>query len=151
MIGLIKILWDSIRWTRSTDNVEVETSPDRQKTETPDPHHDLDDQLDGTGAPPREPLFAAVLREVAAERERERVASEALDGATSRNFGYLPREVTADQVHLILENDINPFTNQPHTEQYKKILEARKTLPVFAHMADFYKIVSFMHTSPHPP
>ncbi|KAG2112206.1 P-loop containing nucleoside triphosphate hydrolase protein, partial [Suillus discolor] len=55
-------------------------------------------------------------------------------------FGYLPREVTADQVHLALEHDINPFTNQPHTAQYKKILESRKTLPVFAHMAEFYKI-----------
>ncbi|KAG2037844.1 hypothetical protein BDR03DRAFT_363941 [Suillus americanus] len=97
-----------------------------------------------------EPLFAAVLREVAVERER--AAPSTLDGASaSRNFGYLPREVTADQVHLALEHDINPFTNQPHTAQYRKILEGRKTLPVFAHMAEFYKIVSFMHTSLHAP
>lgn len=142
MTELIKTLWNSIRWTRSTDDVEVETSPDRQKAETPeeDPRHD-------PGASPREPLFAAVLREVAAERERV-----ALDGdSASKNFPYLPREVTADQVHLALKHDVNPFTNQPHTAQYKKILEARKTLPVFAHMAEFYKIVSFMHNLPHSP
>lgn len=92
----------SFERTRSTDDVEVETSPDRQKAETPkaqDPHHDPDDRQDGAAASPREPLFAAVLREVAAERER--VALD--DGASaSRNFPYLPREVTADQVHLAL-------------------------------------------------
>ncbi|KAG2342230.1 P-loop containing nucleoside triphosphate hydrolase protein [Suillus weaverae] len=136
MTGLIKNLWNSIRWTRSTDDVEDEISHTRQQTETPkeDPHHDT---RDGAGASPREPLFTAVLREVAAERER--AASSALDGAL-RNFGYLAREATTDQVHLALEHNINPFTNQPHTAQYKKILEARKSLPVFAHMAEFYKI-----------
>ncbi|KAG1786637.1 P-loop containing nucleoside triphosphate hydrolase protein [Suillus plorans] len=62
--------------------------------------------------------------------------SSTLDGAgASRNFGYVPREVTADQEH-----DINPFTNQPRSAQYKKILESRKKLPVFAHMAEFYKM-----------
>ncbi|KAG1872440.1 P-loop containing nucleoside triphosphate hydrolase protein [Suillus subalutaceus] len=86
-----------------------------------------------------EPLFAAVLREVAVERER--AASSTLDSTSaSRSFGYLPREATADQVYLALEHDINPFTNQPYTAQYRKILEGRKTLPVFAHMAEFYKI-----------
>ncbi|KAG2364423.1 P-loop containing nucleoside triphosphate hydrolase protein [Suillus spraguei] len=142
MTELIKKLWDSITRTRSTDD---KTPLTRQKTKTPeeDPH-DLADQeqgtsstLDGASASPGEPLFAAVLREVAADRER--AASSTLDGAL-RNFGYLPREVTAAQVHLALERDTNPFTNQPHTAQYKKILETRKTLPVFAHMAAFYKI-----------
>lgn len=37
---------------------------------------------------------------------------------------------------------MNPFTKQPHTPQYKKILEARKKLPVYAQMEDFYKMVS---------
>jgi hypothetical protein len=85
------------------DDVEIETSPDGQKTETQkeNSNHDLDDRQDGAGASPREPLFAAVLREVAAERER--IASNTLnDTSASRNFGYLPREVTADQVHLAL-------------------------------------------------
>jgi pre-mRNA-splicing factor ATP-dependent RNA helicase DHX15/PRP43 len=48
--------------------------------------------------------------------------------------------VNADQVRQALEHDLNPFTKQPHTAQYKKILEARKKLPVFAQMTEFYKI-----------
>lgn len=151
------IILRSFESTRSTDDIDVAISPARQKTEIPkeNPQHDVIDRgqatpstQDGASASPREPLFAVVLREVAADRER--AASSTLDGASaSRNFGYLPGEATADQVYLALEHDINPFTNQPHTAQYKKILEGRKTLPVFAHMAEFYKIVSFMHTSHH--
>ncbi|KAG1751208.1 P-loop containing nucleoside triphosphate hydrolase protein [Suillus lakei] len=150
MTELIKKLWGSITWTRSTGDVEDEVSPAHQKTETPkgNPHHGLPDRKqatsstpDGasTSASPSEPLFSAVLREVAAARER--AASSTLNGASPlRDFGYLPREVTADQVRLALKHDINPFTNQPYTAQYKKILEDRKKLPVFAHMAEFYKI-----------
>lgn len=37
---------------------------------------------------------------------------------------------------------MNPFTKLPHSGQYKKILEARKKLPVFAQMTEFLKIVS---------
>jgi pre-mRNA-splicing factor ATP-dependent RNA helicase DHX15/PRP43 len=37
---------------------------------------------------------------------------------------------------------MNPFTKQPHSAQYKKILAGRKKLPVFAQMAEFYKMVS---------
>jgi pre-mRNA-splicing factor ATP-dependent RNA helicase DHX15/PRP43 len=40
------------------------------------------------------------------------------------------------------EHEINPFTKQPHSAQYKKILDARKKLPVYAQMDDFYKMVS---------
>ncbi|KAG1822834.1 P-loop containing nucleoside triphosphate hydrolase protein [Suillus subaureus] len=142
------IILRSFEGTRSTDDVDVAIFPARQKTEIPkeNPQHDVIDRgqatsstQDGASASPREPLFAVVLREVATDRER--AASSTLDGASAtRNFGYLPGEVTADRVHLALEHDINPFTNQPHTAQYKKILEGRKTLPVFAHMAEFYKI-----------
>ncbi|KAG2142414.1 P-loop containing nucleoside triphosphate hydrolase protein [Suillus clintonianus] len=62
--------------------------------------------------------------------------------ASSRQplFGFLPRNVTADRVHLALEHDLNPFTEQPHTAQYKEILEARKKLPIFAQMTEFYEI-----------
>jgi hypothetical protein len=38
--------------------------------------------------------------------------------------------------------DLNPFTKQPLSAQYKKILEARQKLPVFAQMDEFYKMVS---------
>jgi hypothetical protein len=51
-----------------------------------------------------------------------------------------PKGFTA---HLALqESDVNPFTQQPHTPQYMKILEARKKLPVFAHMDEFLTMVS---------
>jgi pre-mRNA-splicing factor ATP-dependent RNA helicase DHX15/PRP43 len=36
---------------------------------------------------------------------------------------------------------VNPFTKLPHTTQYKNILEARKKLPVYAQMEEFYEIV----------
>ncbi|KAH7886626.1 P-loop containing nucleoside triphosphate hydrolase protein [Phlebopus sp. FC_14] len=55
-------------------------------------------------------------------------------------FGFLPRRVTADQVRQALGHDLNPFTKSPHTSQYKKILEARKKLPVYAQMDEFYKM-----------
>ena len=37
---------------------------------------------------------------------------------------------------------MNPFTKKPHTAQYRKILEARKKLPVYAQMDEFMKIFS---------
>jgi pre-mRNA-splicing factor ATP-dependent RNA helicase DHX15/PRP43 len=74
-------------------------------------------------------------------------------------FGFMPRNVTAKQVQPVIvrvfcaplhvafltplqEGNENPFTRLPHSPQYYKILEARKKLPVFAQMAEFYKIVS---------
>ncbi|KAI9059378.1 P-loop containing nucleoside triphosphate hydrolase protein [Trametes sanguinea] len=39
-----------------------------------------------------------------------------------------------------MEGDVNPFTKRPHSPHYKKILEARKKLPVFAQMEDFLKM-----------
>ncbi|KAI0653666.1 P-loop containing nucleoside triphosphate hydrolase protein [Cubamyces menziesii] len=55
-------------------------------------------------------------------------------------FGWLPRNVTSEQVLKAMEGDVNPFTKRPHSAQYKKILEARKKLPVFGQMDDFLKI-----------
>ncbi|KAF9003094.1 P-loop containing nucleoside triphosphate hydrolase protein [Cyathus striatus] len=55
-------------------------------------------------------------------------------------YGFLPRKVTGAQVLKALNHEINPFTKNPHTPQYKKILETRKKLPVFAQMDDFLKI-----------
>ncbi len=46
--------------------------------------------------------------------------------------------------NILQEGDVNPFTRQPHTPQYKKILEARKKLPVYAQMEEFYKMVRIM-------
>jgi hypothetical protein len=36
----------------------------------------------------------------------------------------------------------NPFTRLSHSDRYHKLLKARKQLPVFAQMDDFYKMVS---------
>ncbi|KAJ7789878.1 P-loop containing nucleoside triphosphate hydrolase protein [Mycena olivaceomarginata] len=55
-------------------------------------------------------------------------------------YGVLPRKVNGDQVRRALEHEINPFTEQPHSAQYKEILDARKKLPVYAQMDDFYKM-----------
>lgn len=72
-------------------------------------------------------------------------------------YGFLPRHVKGDQVRKVLvcvhifnddgisyihkEGDVNPFTKQSHSTQYKKILEARKKLPVYAQMNEFLKMV----------
>jgi pre-mRNA-splicing factor ATP-dependent RNA helicase DHX15/PRP43 len=77
-------------------------------------------------------------------------------------FGFLPRHVTAEQVQPVVvcprrliswydrsltslqDGNENPFTRLPHSPQYHKILEARKKLPVFTQMDEFYKIVSLL-------
>ncbi|KAJ6455675.1 hypothetical protein C8R45DRAFT_1035335 [Mycena sanguinolenta] len=63
-------------------------------------------------------------------------------------YGFLPRKVTGEQVRKAMENDTNPFTKQPHSAQYKKILEARKKLPVYTQMDDFYKMVCLLRVTP---
>ncbi|KAI0325144.1 P-loop containing nucleoside triphosphate hydrolase protein [Cubamyces sp. BRFM 1775] len=55
-------------------------------------------------------------------------------------FGWLPRNVTSEHVLKAMEGDVNPFTKKPHSAQYKKILEARKKLPVFGQMDEFLKM-----------
>ena len=41
-----------------------------------------------------------------------------------------------------MDGDVNPFTKQPVSAQYKKIMETRKKLPVYGYMDEFYKTVS---------
>ncbi|KAI0366453.1 P-loop containing nucleoside triphosphate hydrolase protein [Pilatotrama ljubarskyi] len=57
-------------------------------------------------------------------------------------FGFLPRKVSSEQVLKAMEGDVNPFTKRPHSPQYKKILEARRKLPVFSQMDQFLKMFS---------
>jgi pre-mRNA-splicing factor ATP-dependent RNA helicase DHX15/PRP43 len=47
------------------------------------------------------------------------------------------------------DGDVNPFTKQPLSVGYKKILEARKKLPVFAQMKEFYEMVSTPYFNRH--
>ncbi|KIK95522.1 hypothetical protein PAXRUDRAFT_376208 [Paxillus rubicundulus Ve08.2h10] len=55
-------------------------------------------------------------------------------------FGFRPRKVTGRQVRKALEHNINPFTKVPHTPRYHEMLEARRKLPVYDQMDEFYKI-----------
>lgn len=57
-------------------------------------------------------------------------------------FGFIPRKVTGNQVRKALEHEVNPFTKAYRTPQYRKILEARKKLPVYSQMDQFFKMFS---------
>ncbi|KAJ6553520.1 P-loop containing nucleoside triphosphate hydrolase protein [Mycena vulgaris] len=43
-----------------------------------------------------------------------------------------------DKVRKALDHDVNTFTGQPHSEQYRALLSTRKKLPVHAQMDKFY-------------
>ncbi|KAE9399543.1 P-loop containing nucleoside triphosphate hydrolase protein [Gymnopus androsaceus JB14] len=57
-------------------------------------------------------------------------------------FGFLPRKVKGEQVRKAMEHDLNPFTKRHHSAQYKKILEGRKSLPVYGQMDEFLEMFS---------
>ncbi|KAJ3989211.1 P-loop containing nucleoside triphosphate hydrolase protein [Lentinula detonsa] len=57
-------------------------------------------------------------------------------------FGFLPRKVKGEQVRKAMNHQLNPFTKQPHSAQYRKILEIRRALPVFSQMDDFLELFS---------
>jgi pre-mRNA-splicing factor ATP-dependent RNA helicase DHX15/PRP43 len=65
-----------------------------------------------------------------------------VSGAVHPLHGWTPRKVTAEQVRRAIDGDVNPFTKQPVSATYKKILETRKKLPVYGYMDEFYRIVS---------
>ena len=86
-----------------------------------------------------------------------------MDNSTKHPFlGFMPRRVTGKQVrgaivradstlfHIIFlmsyqDGKENPFTRLPHSDRYYKILEARKKLPVYEQMDEFYRLVSTAH------
>ncbi|KAJ2992444.1 hypothetical protein NUW58_g2167 [Xylaria curta] len=49
-------------------------------------------------------------------------------GSALRHFKR--RETTAKEAHKAEDRDNNPFTGEPHSEQYFSILKARRNLPV---------------------
>ncbi|KAK7679049.1 DEAH-box ATP-dependent RNA helicase prp43 [Cerrena zonata] len=63
-------------------------------------------------------------------------------GASSKEpfFGCIPRKVSAEKARAIMDADLNPFTKQPFTPQYKKILQVRRKLPVYAQMTEFFRV-----------
>ncbi|KAF4507187.1 hypothetical protein G6O67_005852 [Ophiocordyceps sinensis] len=64
------------------------------------------------------------------------------DGAAAAN-GYGPfagmrrRQTTAEQAEKAEDSDSNPFTGNPHTQQYFRILETRRNLPVHKQRKEF--------------
>ncbi|KAJ3733220.1 P-loop containing nucleoside triphosphate hydrolase protein [Lentinula guzmanii] len=56
--------------------------------------------------------------------------------------GFLPRKVKGEQVRKAMNHQLNPFTKQPHSAQYRRILETRHALPVFSQMDDFLELFS---------
>jgi len=55
---------------------------------------------------------------------------------------WTPRKVTAEQVRRAMSGDVNPFTKQPVSATYKRIMESRRRLPVYGYMQTFYSTVS---------
>lgn len=56
--------------------------------------------------------------------------------------GLVSRQVTGKQARRVLNGDTNPFVSggaRAYSERYRKILEKRKDLPVFAQMDEFYE------------
>ena len=104
---------------------------------------------------------STILHHFPMPSNRASASSKADPSAKEPLFGFLPRRVKGEQVRKALvsrplrvtsrqgifetiirkEHDINPFTKEPHTSQYRNILKTRKKLPVFAQMDDFYKMV----------
>lgn len=80
-----------------------------------------------------EPDETSVIRLHAAERDGE---------AGSRCYRMFCFSLFFVLLTSLQEGNENPFTRLPHSAQYAKILEARKKLPVFAQMAEFYEMVS---------
>ncbi|WVQ81617.1 hypothetical protein IAT38_003741 [Cryptococcus sp. DSM 104549] len=55
--------------------------------------------------------------------------------------GMVPRKVTVGQAKAIMDGDVNPFKNlSPWSNNYKKILEQRKGLPVYQKMQEFLTV-----------
>ena len=79
----------------------------------------------------KEPLYGFLPRKVKGAQARKAMVSQALFLLHPRGFS----------IFCWKEHDINPFTKQPLSAQYKKILESRKKLPVYAKMDEFFEMV----------
>jgi hypothetical protein len=90
---------------------------------------------------------------------RSSILNTMTDSTKDPLFGFIRRSVTAKQVqeaivrgvftllHIVFltpsqDGTENPFTRVPHSDRYHKILKARKKLPVYTQMDDFYQMVS---------
>ena len=69
-------------------------------------------------------------------------SKDGVNGAVHPLRGWAPRKATAEHVRRAMNSDVNPFTKQPVSVTYKRIMESRKKLPVYGFMQTFYGIVS---------
>ena len=88
-----------------------------------------------TGGIAKEPLYGFLARNVTSQQVTKAMVRPLLIKKSNR-------EHWGGDLWCKQEHDLNAFTKQPHSAQYKKILEGRKKLPVFAQMQEFYKMVS---------
>ncbi|CAK9783357.1 unnamed protein product [Cutaneotrichosporon oleaginosum] len=78
--------------------------------------------------------------------ERSQSPATGANGSSSGKIanplaGLVPRKVTVEQAKAIMDGEHNPFKNlAPFSAQYKKILQQRKTLPVYDKMHEFLQI-----------
>ena len=68
-------------------------------------------------------------------------SKDGVSGAIHPLRGWTPRTTTADHVRSAMNSDVNPFTKQPVSATYKRIMESRKKLPVYGFMQTFYSRV----------
>ncbi|GLB43017.1 putative P-loop containing nucleoside triphosphate hydrolase protein [Lyophyllum shimeji] len=55
---------------------------------------------------------------------------------------FIPRQVNGEQVRNAIDGAINPFTKRPFSTKYQGFLEARKKLPVYEKMDEFFQMLS---------
>ncbi|KAJ6607255.1 P-loop containing nucleoside triphosphate hydrolase protein [Mycena sp. CBHHK59/15] len=59
--------------------------------------------------------------------------------------GFVPQRAAnlkGDEVRKALHDGVNTFTGQPYSDQYRTLLNARKKLPMYAQMDEFYQMFS---------
>ena len=71
-----------------------------------------------------------------------------LEDAQSPLFGFSFRKVNGAQVRKATNGDINPFTKQPYSGQYKESLKSRKKLPVYVQIDRFLNFFFFFFRKP---
>jgi hypothetical protein len=70
------------------------------------------------------------------------ISPSRLEDAQSPLFGFSFRKINGAQVRKAMNGDINPFTKQPYSGQYKESLKSRNKLPVYAQVDKFLNFFS---------
>lgn len=94
------------------------------------------------GPPPSSSKFNPYLAHLNDDNDAASASNgSATNGINDTLSGFLPRNVTSQQVLKALDANVNPFATspRPYSSKYKTILEKRKALPVFSHVDDFLR------------